>query len=68
MVYGNFACPKGVTNPLSPILNFPVGTRGFSRECVLCIPMRVVKGDLNGEVDRNNRKKGDPVSVLGRVR
>ena len=26
----------------------PVGTRGLSRECVLRIPMRVVKGDYNG--------------------
>ena len=30
--------------------------------------MRVVKGDINGAVSRNNRKKGDPVSVLGRAR
>ena len=26
----------------------PWGPEGFSRECVLRIPMRVVKGDQNG--------------------
>ena len=30
--------------------------------------MRVVKGDWNGAVSRNNRKKDGPVSVLGRAR
>ena len=30
--------------------------------------MRVVNGDWNGAVSRNNRKKDGPVSVLGRAR
>ena len=34
----------------------------------ICIPMRVVKGDRNGAVSRNNHKKGGLVSVLGRTR
>ena len=41
----------------------PWGPRGLSRECVLRIPMRVIKGDYNGAVSRNNRKKEDPVSI-----
>ena len=45
----------------------PDRTRGLSRECVLRIPMRVVKGDENLEVIRENRIKVCPVSELGRA-
>ena len=38
------------------------------REKIFRIPMHVVKGDWNWAVSRNNRKKGGPVSLLGRVR
>ena len=43
-------------------------TRGLKREYVLCIPMRIVKGDFNGAVSLNNRKKDGLVSVLAQAR
>ena len=46
----------------------PMGTWGFRRKKVLRIFILVVKGDWNGAVFRNNRKKGWPVSMLGRAR
>ena len=45
----------------------PMGTRWLRLECVLRIPLRVVKGDLIEAVSQNNRKEVGPVSVLGRA-
>ena len=45
----------------------PWGPRGLRWEYVIRTPMRVVKGDWNGAVSRNNRKKDGPVFVLGQA-
>ena len=47
---------------------FPWGPGDLRWESVLIIPMRVIKGDWNGAVSRNNRKKAVPLSVLWRTR
>ena len=46
----------------------PVGTRWFKTRIGPLYPRVCRKCDWNGVVSQNNRKKGSPVSVLGRAR
>ena len=50
------------------VLGCPVGTPGVKMRICPPYPQRVVKGDWNGVVYRNNHKKGDPVSMLRHAR